>query len=116
MKTSTSETSMVALPSGFTNRTNEPNTSPPAEPKFSHEFVAEQLILIINSPDCTNELKKAAATMLVENEAKHRQVRSTNKSVSSDPRRHLSSSKHVRRLAWSLLRSHAAAMQKTCHA
>ena len=84
MKTSTSETSMVALPSGFTNRTNEPNTSTPAEPKFSHEFVAEQLILIINSPDCTDELKKAAATMLVENEAKHRQVRSINKSVSSD--------------------------------
>ena len=84
MKTSTSETSMVALPSGFTNRTNEPNTSTPAEPKFSHEFVAEQLILIINSPDCTNELKKAAATMLVENEAKHRQVRSINESVSSD--------------------------------
>ena len=50
MKTSISETDMVALPSSFMDRTNEPNTSTSAELKFSTEFVNKQLILLINSP------------------------------------------------------------------
>ena len=79
MKTSTSETSMVALPSSFTDRTDEPNTSTSAEPKFSTEFVNEQLLLLINSPQASDELKKAAKTMLAEVEA--RQVRSIDQNV-----------------------------------
>jgi len=81
MKTSTSETSMVALPSSFTDRTDEPNTSTSAEPKFSTEFVNEQLLLLINSPQASDELKEAAKTMLAEIEA--RQVRSIDQNVSS---------------------------------
>ena len=54
------------------------------KPKFSYEFVAEQLNQIINSPNCSDVLKKAARTMLIENEAKHRQVRSISENVSSD--------------------------------